>query len=296
MKQKGIIFKLLFTVLFIALLTIRSTAQIPLEIPLWPKGTPNDNGLRGNEQTSEGGRVSNVTVPTIKVYMPAKSNGMTIIMCPGGGYTRLAMNHEGIDMASWLTTIGITYIILKYRMPNGHCEIPLSDAEQAMRLVRKNAVVWGINPHRIGIMGASAGGHLAASLSTLFSSDETRPDFQILLYPVISMMPNLTHAGSQKCLLGDSSSISLQKKYSLELQVTSYTPQAFIALSADDGAVPPINSINYFLALQKLKIPVTLHVYPTGQHGWGFHDSFIYKREWTEELEKWLRNGLSFSK
>lgn len=123
---------------------------------------------------------------------------MAVIMCPGGGYGRLAMNHEGHDMAAWFTTQGITYAVLKYRMPNGHHEVPLSDAEQAIRLMRGHAKEWGVNPNRIGIMGASAGGHLAASLATLYSSDATRPDFQVLFYPVISMLKGVTHSGSRK--------------------------------------------------------------------------------------------------
>lgn len=217
---------------------------------------------------------------------------MAIIMCPGGGYSGLAMNHEGHDMASWFNTQGITYAVLKYRMPNGHNEVPLSDAEQAIRMVREHAAEWSVNPQRVGIMGASAGGHLAASLATLYSSDNTRPDFQILFYPVISMQKGVTHGGSRKNLLGENPSQELEQKYSLERQVSPRTPQAFIMLSSDDDAVPPINGIGYFLALRDHKVPASLHAYPTGGHGWGFRDNFTYKRQWTEELEKWLRDGL----
>lgn len=145
-------------------------------------------------------------------------------------------------------------------------------------------------------MGASAGGHLAASLSTLYSSDETRPDFQILLYPVISMVPGITHGGSRKNLLGDNPTKELEDAYSLERRVSPRSPQAFIVLSADDGAVPPMNSIGYFLALNQQKVPVSMHIYPIGGHGWGFRDNFTYKRQWTEELEKWLRDGVKFEK
>lgn len=207
----------------------------------------------------------------------------------------LAMNHEGHDMSSWFTAQGITYIVLKYRMPNGHYEVPLSDAEQAIRVVRAKAKEWKINPHCVGIMGASAGGHLAASLATLYSSDETRPDFQILFYPVISMLKGVTHAGSRQNLIGLNPSAELEQKYSLERQVSARSPQAFIMLSADDGSVPPINGIGYFLALREQKVPASLHVYPIGGHGWGFRDNFMYKRQWTGELEKWLRDGLNLS-
>lgn len=270
------------------------SAQNTFELPLWPAGAPNSNGLTGTEEDLEGGRVANVIKPSITVYKADKPNGMAIIMCPGGGYARLAMNHEGHDMAPWLNAQGITYIVLKYRMPNGHYEVPLSDAEQAIRLVRQHAKEWNIRPDRIGIMGASAGGHLAASLATLYSNNETRPDFQILFYPVISMVPGVTHGGSRQNLLGNNPSQELEDKYTLEKQVNAHTPQAFIMLSADDGAVPPANGIHYFEALLQHQVPATLHVYPTGGHGWGFRDAFTYKRQWTGELEKWLREGLKF--
>ena len=187
-------------ILFLSLLFVTTilSAQKPVELLLWPDGAPNTNGLTGTEEDLQGGRVANVVNPSITVYRPAKPNGMAIIMCPGGGYARLAMNHEGHDMAAWFMAQGITYAVLKYRMPNEHYEVPLSDAEQAIRLMRKHAKEWNINPNRIGIMGASAGGHLAASLATLYGSDATRPDFQILFYPVISMLKGVTqvvHAG-----------------------------------------------------------------------------------------------------
>lgn len=270
------------------------SAQKTVELPLWPNGAPNSNELSGAEQRQNNGEVSNVTEPTLTVYPAARPNGMAIIMCPGGGYSRLAMNHEGHDMAPWLNTQGITYAVLKYRMPNGHHEVPLSDAEQAIRLLREHAAEWGVNPQRVGIMGASAGGHLAASLATLYGSDKSRPDFQILFYPVISMQKGITHGGSRKNLLGENSSQELEQKYSLERQVSPRTPQAFIMLSSDDDVVPPINGIGYFLALRDHKVPASLHAYPIGGHGWGFRDSFTYKRQWTEELEKWLRDGLVF--
>lgn len=284
------------TIFFSILLSVATmlSAQNTFELPLWPAGAPNSNGLTGTEEDLEGGRVANVITPSITVYKADKPNGVAIIMCPGGGYARLAMNHEGHDMAPWLNAQGITYIVLKYRMPNGHYEVPLSDAEQAIRLVRQHAKEWNIRPDRIGIMGASAGGHLAASLATLYSSNETRPDFQVLFYPVISMVPDVTHGGSRQNLLGNNPSQELEDKYTLEKQVNAHTPQAFIMLSADDGAVPPANGIHYFEALLQHQVPATLHVYPTGGHGWGFRDAFTYKRQWTGELEKWLREGLKF--
>ncbi|HCK23953.1 MAG TPA: 1,4-beta-xylanase [Bacteroides graminisolvens] len=274
------------------IMTTSLCAQKPIELPLWPNGAPNSNELKGDEQEMDNGRVSNIKNPDITVYRAENPNGMAVIMCPGGGYARLAMNHEGHDMAPWFNTQGITYVVLKYRMPNGHKEVPFSDVEQAIRLVRQHAAEWNINPAKVGIMGASAGGHLASTLATHYTSKETRPDFQILLYPVITMDANFTHAGSRENLITKNPSADLIAKYSNELQVNAQTPQAFIALSSDDKAVLPQNSINYYLALLKHNVPATMHIYPTGGHGWGFRDNFTYKRQWTDELEKWLRNGV----
>lgn len=282
------------TILVTALLIMTTSlcAQKPIELPLWPNGAPNSNELKGDEQEMDNGRVSNIKNPDITIYRAEHPSGMAVIMCPGGGYARLAMNHEGHDMAPWFNTQGITYVVLKYRMPNGHKEVPFSDVEQAIRLVRQHAAEWNINPAKVGIMGASAGGHLASTLATHYTSKETRPDFQILLYPVITMDANFTHAGSRENLITKNPSADLIAKYSNELQVNAQTPQAFIALSSDDKAVLPQNSINYYLALLKHNVPVTMHIYPTGGHGWGFRDNFTYKRQWTDELEKWLRDGV----
>ncbi|MDR0893731.1 MAG: alpha/beta hydrolase [Prevotellaceae bacterium] len=266
-------------ILFLTIAICMSTlllAQPPIVIPLWQDGAPNSNGLTGTEGD-------------MTVYPARKPNSITIIMCPGGGYARLAIDHEGHDMAPWMNSLGITYVVLKYRMPNGHREVPLSDAEQAIRLVRQHAAQWNVNPQKVGIMGASAGGHLAASLATLSESRDTRPDFQILFYPVISMESGSTHGGSRENLLGKEPSRDVVHNYSLQNRVTAQTPPAFIMLSADDDAVPPANSIDYFIALQRNKVPVSMHIYPTGGHGWGFRDTFIYKRQWTDELEKFLR-------
>ncbi len=269
-------------------------AQQPVQLLLWPDGAPNSNGLTGVEEDLEGGRVANIVNPSITVYPAKNANGTAIVMCPGGGYTRLAMNHEGHDMAAWFNAQGITYAVLKYRMPNGNKEVPLSDAEQAIRLMRQHAEEWGVDPAKVGIMGASAGGHLAASLATLYSSDETRPDFQILFYPVISMEKGITHAGSRANLIGEDADASLEAEYSLEKRVTENTPQAFIMLSSDDETVPPLNSIAYYKALVDKGVAASMHTYPTGGHGWGFRDSFTYKRQWTGELEKWLKEGVVF--
>lgn len=280
--------------IIVSFMTVITFAQQPVELALWPDGAPNSNELPGEELELEPNRISNVTRPTMTVYHPEHPNGMTIIMCPGGGYSRLAMDHEGHDMASWLCGMGITYVVLKYRMPNGHSEVPLSDAEKAIRIVRQHAKEWNIHPYKVGIMGASAGGHLASTLATHYNS-ETRPDFQILLYPVVTMQ-QIIHGGSRNALLGKNPTVEQTQRFSNELQVTPDTPQAFIALSSDDGSVDPSNGVNYYLALQKNKVSASLHVYPTGGHGWGYRDNFKYKQEWTKELEKWLRESIVFPK
>lgn len=277
--------KFFFVSILTSLITLAAFAQQqPVVINLWPNGAPTSNGLTGDEQNLEGGRVANVTNPTLTVYPAKNGNGMAIIACPGGAYIRLAMQHEGHDMAAWFNTQGITYAVLKYRMPNGHHEIPLADAQQAIKLIRQHANEWGVDPNKVGIMGSSAGGHVASTAATHFTSDEDRPNFQVLFYPVITMDDKFGVS-----LLGKNPSAEMIKKYSNELQVTTQTPPAFILCSADDHTVPCDNSIRYFQALTAGKIPASLHIYPTGMHGWGFKDSFIYKREWTEELEKWLR-------
>ncbi len=260
-------------------------AQKPIEIQLWPNGAPNSNGITTPEKQIDESRVSDVTVPTLTIYRAAKPNGMAIVACPGGGYVRLATAHEGHDMASWFNAQGITYAVLKYRMPNTHHDVPLSDALQAIRIMKQHADEWKFN--KVGIMGSSAGGHLASTAATHFTED-SRPDFQILFYPVVSMI-NPTHQGSKDNLLGKTPSEEMLNLYSNERQVTPQTPPAFIMHSSDDKAVPVSNSVDYYTALVKNGVPASLHIYPIGGHGWGFRDNFIYKRQWTGELEKWLR-------
>lgn len=260
------------------------SAQDPIVIKLWPDGAPNSNGLTGEEQQLENGRISNVTDPTLTVYLAKKGNGMAIISCPGGAYIRLAMNHEGHDMANWFNTQGITYAVLKYRMPNGHFEAPLSDVRQAIRLIRENAEQWGIDTKKVGIMGSSAGGHLATSAANHFTSVEDRPDFQVLFYPAIIL--NKPFARS---MFGEDPSDEMMIKYSNDLQVTSRTPPAIIFCSADDRPTPPDHGTRYFNALTAMGVSASLHIYPTGKHGWGYNENFTYKRQWTGELEKWLR-------
>lgn len=260
-------------------------AQKPIEIKLWPNGAPNSNGITTAEKQIDASRVSDVTVPTLTIYPASKPNGLAIVACPGGGYARLATAHEGHDMAAWFNAQGITYAVLKYRMPNTHHDVPLSDALQAIRIMKKHAGEWKFS--KVGIMGSSAGGHLASTAATHFTED-SRPDFQILFYPVVSMV-NPTHQGSKDNLLGKNPTQDMLNLYSNEKQVTPQTPPAFIMHSSDDKAVPVSNSVDYYTALVKNGVSASLHLYPIGGHGWGFRDNFIYKRQWTGELEKWLR-------
>ena len=276
-------------------LSVQPPFRGPVEIPLWPDGAPTDNAIPADQKARFDKMSQNLAAtdnPTLTVHKAANPNGTAILMCPGGAYIGWAGTHEGNDMASWMTSQGITFAVLHYRMPNGHKEVPLSDAEQAMRILKERAAEWGIDPQNIGVMGASAGGHLAASLATLYTSEETRPAFQILFYPVITMAEGITHQGSRENLLGKNPSDEDVVKYSLENQVNAQTPQAFIMLSADDDTVPAENSIAYSRALIASQVPVAMYMYPTGGHGWGYRDDFKYKRQWTGELEKWLRERI----
>lgn len=265
---------------------MEATQQKNRIIYLWPHGAPTSNGLAGVELEDTPNAISNISKPSLLVYPAAEPNGKAILMCPGGGFNRISIGHEGRDMAAWFNAQGITYAVLKYRMPNGHREVPIDDMRQGLRLLRDNAEEWKIT--RIGIMGASIGGYLAAH-AAVFGSGDIRPDFQILLYPMISMTPSLTHLNTRARLLGEHPTTEDEKAYSLELHVTPQAPPAFIALASDDEIINPENSLLYYLVLLKNKVSVSLHIYPKGGHSFGFRDSFIFKRQWTGELEKWLR-------
>lgn len=229
--------------------------------------------------------------PSLRVFLPAPelATGRAVVACPGGGYSGLAVNHEGYDWAPYFNKQGIALIVLKYRMPKGDRTLPISDAEAAMKMVRDSADVWNLNPNDIGIMGSSAGGHLASTIAT-HAPEALRPNFQILFYPVITMDKSFTHMGSHDNLLGKDASADLEKEFSNEKQVTKETPRAFIVYSDDDKVVPPANGVNYYLALNKKGVPSVLHIYLTGGHGWGIREDFLYKSEMQNELTSWLRS------
>ena len=271
--------------LTIGLLAIATTlsAQSPIQVKL----QEGEFGTEVSEKPVIKGWIPGEEIPeaTLTIYPASKPNGQAIIACPGGGYSGVAATHEGHDMAAWFNSQGITYAVLYYRMPYGKHEVPLSDAQRAIRFMRKHADRWAIR--QLGIMGSSAGGHLASTAATHFTA-ETRPDFQILFYPVVTMSEN-THQGSKDNLLGKNPDRDLIKLYSNEAQVTSQTPPAFIMLISDDTVVPVDNSINYYMAMVKKGVSASMHLYPIGGHGWGYNENFTYKRQWQEELEKWLR-------
>lgn len=274
-------------------------AQNPTELKLWPGGTPDSNEIQ-NPERNDSGRISNVTDPTITIYLPDNKSTETpaVVICPGGGYARLASEHEGHEFAKWLNTLGIAGVVLKYRLPNQHSFIPLEDVQQAIRTVRTKAADWNINSNKVGVAGFSAGGHLAASASVLYDqkplSDQNyytvsaRPDFSILVYPVISMEDSLVHKGSRKNLLGDNPSPELQKLFSLEKQINPSTPPTILFHSEDDKTVVIENSRIYYQQLLKNGVKALMLELPAGGHGWGMRQNGITYDKWLPALKIWL--------
>lgn len=257
------------------------------DIDLWQQGLPNSNGMDSPPFDESIGNFK----PLIRVFLPDSqvATGKAVLICPGGAYVHLAYHHEGYDWGPYFNKMGIAAIVLKYRMPKrGHKEVPYSDAEEAMRLIKQHASEWNINPDDVGIMGSSAGGHLASTVAVR-STEDLRPDFQILFYPVITMDKKYTHMGSHDNLLGSNASKELEEQYSNEKLVTDDTPPAFIVYSDDDDVVAPNNGVNYYLALREHGIPASLHIYPSGGHGWGILESFLYKNQVLNDLEVWLK-------
>lgn len=272
-------------------------------IKLWP-GTPLYLTDTVNREKSELGsdnivRVSNVSSPTLDYWKPAKPNGTAAIICPGGGYVRLAITSEGEYVAKWFADHGVSAFILKYRLPDNSIMqrkeiVPLSDAQQAINYVRINSEKLNINPNKIGILGFSAGGHLAATASVHFNDSfirehdqSLRPDFSVLIYPVITMKNDFTHSGSRKALLGENAHDSLVIFFSNELNVTNNTPPTFIMHATDDKAVPVENSLKYYDALRKNNVKAALHIFQSGGHGFTMKNKFL-DEQWFYLLEKWL--------
>ena len=296
--------KYLFTLLLM-LTTHIATAQSITEMPLYEGAIPNAKKAENLEKiTLKDGvfRIADVSNPTLTRFVPANPNGKSVIICPGGGYSILASGHEGVDVAKQFIDIGITAFVLKYRIPsdrtaNDKSVAPLQDAQQAIRLVRKNAEKWGLKANKIGIMGFSAGGHLAATATTLFAenadpsvSDTTpvRPDFSILIYPVISFDSLITHKGSRNNLIGTKPTAEMTKKFSNEGQVTPQTPPVFLVHAGNDGAVPVENSLRFYQACIKNNVPADMHLYAKGGHGFGLNNKTT-EDKWFDRLAIWLK-------
>jgi acetyl esterase/lipase len=263
----------------------------PQTILLWPHGAP---GAVGEEEKDK---------PTLTIFLPPtdKANGAAVVICPGGGYGFLAVDHEGKQIAEWLNSIGVAGFMLKYRLaPRYHHPAPLQDAQRALRTVRAGAKEWKIDPQRIGIWGFSAGGHLASTAGTHFDTGKSdaedpiervscRPNFMILAYPVISMEPGTSHMGSRDNLIGKNPDPKLVENLSNEKQVTEQTPPTFLFHTSTDSAVLPENSIKFYLALRKAKVPAEIHIYEKGPHGVGLAPKDPVLSTWKDRLEAWLR-------
>lgn len=290
---KGRLFLVLLFILFS--LFVRAQERITLyatKIPNSKPSTIKESGI---------GMYKDVTVPTLEYFKPnvEKASGAAIIIVPGGGYSVVVYDGEGVSTAKALAEKGITVFVLKYRLPNDAVMLdkkigPLQDAQQAIKLVRENAEKWGLDKNKIGIMGFSAGGHLASTAATHFGkwyienkeNTSLRPDFQILIYPVISMTDALTHAGSRDNLLGKKPSREDVDLFSNELQVQADAPPAYLTHTADDKTVDVDNSIVYFEKLRHHKVPVEMHIYPKGDHG------FIFRHPgWMEPLFSWMESN-----
>ncbi|UPL49719.1 alpha/beta hydrolase [Hymenobacter sublimis] len=298
--------KLLFFLLCLLIVTFAQAQNQPV-IPLYSGAVPNSKASSIQEvvdkQANGSIRISNVVTPTLTVYRPAKANGTAVIICPGGGYARLAMDHEGYDVARRLNEMGITAFVLKYRLPNAQSQtdksvVPLLDAQQAIRLVRQRAAEFGVNPSRVGLMGFSAGGHLASTAGTHFATPvgdtkektSVRPDFLMLLYPVISFSDELMHAGSRTSLIGEKPATDQIRRYSNELQITAQTPPTFLVHAADDQTVKVQNSLAFYEACLQHQVPAEMHLYPQGGHGFGMLNKTT-KDNWTDRLQNWLDAG-----
>jgi acetyl esterase/lipase len=281
-----------------------STAMAQQTFPLYEGEIPGAKKVADEEETNANGHIGKITKPTVTVYKSpsAEANGPAVIIFPGGGYWINAIQHEGFDVAKRFNESGVTAFVVKYRIPNDKTmenrEVgALQDAQQAIHVIRSRAKEWNINPDKIGIMGFSAGGHLASTAGTHFtktvnkamSNSNVRPDFMILIYPVISFRDSIAHVGSREQLIGKSPSAEKIKEYSNELQVTDKTPPTFLVHASDDDVVIPDNSIEFYQSLIRNKVPAELHIYDRGGHGFGMKNSTT-NDEWIERCLNWMRS------
>ena len=262
----------------------------PYALKIWDNASaPHSNGIDAPETESANGTLKNTSEAVLYVFPadPAKDTGQAVVICPGGGYGRVTLRQKGFETAKWLAAHGITAAALKYRLPNGHPEVPLEDVERALRIMTGlEAGATGFTADRVGIISFSAGGHLAAMASTLSA---TKPAFAILFYPVVTGEPDACHKGSFDNLLGRERTSERTAHYSLEHRVADGTPPTLLLLSDDDRAVPPANGIRYYDALKAHGIPASMHIFPSGGHGWNFQEAFPYKAQWQEAVLDWIR-------
>ncbi len=302
--------KKLFIAFYIIMVQLQPGYTQNTVLKLWPYMIP---GSLMNENYTEVETITNgypsryikVTDPTLTVFLPPseKANGTAVLICPGGGYGTLAFDHEGYQIAKWLNDNGIAGVILKYRLPSDMIMKdkkigPLQDAQEGMRAIRRFAGEWKIDPEKVGVIGFSAGGHLASTLSThyaeqVYNSDTTsaRPDFSLLIYPVITFDSTFTHMGSRNNLVGRKPSDEILRRYSNETQIDANTPPAFLVHSMDDKAVPVRNSIEYYNNLVKFKIPSELHIFQKGGHGYGMSVGNGTQSSWPELCINWLKEN-----
>ena len=290
---------------FVLMLMLSLSVSAQEIINLYPRTIPNSKvvGVKETLEKEHSGMFSGVTNPTLEIFLPEKdkATGAAVVICPGGGYAVVVYQMEGIKTAKEFAKYGIAAFVLKYRLPNDSTMIdkkigPLQDAQQAIKIVRENASKWGIDINKVGIMGFSAGGHLASTAATHFdkavvenkNNTNLRPDFQILVYPVISMQDSLTHLDSRKNLLGSNPSKEITDQFSNELQINENTPPAYITHAEDDKVVVVDNSIVYFESLKNHNVPVELHIYPKGNHGFVL---FQPTDEWMMPIFKWMKNS-----
>ena len=299
--------QILFLFSFLIFTAVTHSQEV---LSLYGDNIPNSKPTKDQEVTTIRDEthfnISKTSRPALTIFLapPETANGTAVVICPGGGYVNTAAGHEGVAVAKMFNQLGISAFVLKYRIPNDTTMInkeigPLQDAQRAIQIVRQGAKEWKIDPARVGIMGFSAGGHLASTAGTHFSKAvidnkdniNLRPDFLILIYPVISFTDSLAHIGSRNQLIGKNPSAEKITEYSNELQVSAQTPPTFLVHASDDKTVKVQNSVEFYLALQKYKIPAEMHIYPKGGHGFGM-DNITTNDKWVERLKNWLEmNG-----